>query len=180
MIGWLICGKYLELISKTTINKGGNMGLIITMIVISVIAGIAGGLYDYKNDNSFWSGFIWLTRFCSIVGALICIFIFCISYCTNIGLMQWKAELENVRRPALDIYSSYANVPLGAHNKIVSDLTDKKYEGFQNNLYSALEELTTVSKHYNNRLISKRTYKNTWFWGALIVFPEDPGIYKLQ
>lgn len=155
------------------------MGFIIILIIISAVAGIITGLYDEKKEDSFWNGFVCSGGACMAVSVFICLFIFTISYFNYVGLMQWKTEIESVQNQALSVYISYANTPLGAEGKIVSDLNDKKYENFQNNLFSMIKDLKNTITKYNDRLISKRVYKNTWFWGALIVLPEDPGIYEL-
>lgn len=93
------------------------------------------------------------------------------SYLNSVGLEGDYATISQYKE-ALKSYASYANIPSGANGKVISDLTDKKYEDYQENLLELVKDLRYRVTDYNKTLAEKRFNKQGWMFGCLTHVPD--------
>jgi len=94
------------------------------------------------------------------------------SYTNYLDLKSDRVVIDQYRS-ALSIYINNANVPAGAKGKVISDLTDRKYENYQENLSDSIQRYQCKVTGYNKQLIQKRAMKNSLMWNWVIIGPDD-------
>jgi len=74
----------------------------------------------------------------------------------------------------LRMYVVASDRPTGAKgNQAISDLTDKKYDGYQKYLSAKTTDLKDTVTEYNRLLMTKRAWKKDFMWRAFIVAPDE-------
>jgi succinate dehydrogenase hydrophobic anchor subunit len=71
-------------------------------------------------------------------------------------------------KEAITMYKDHATIDVGK-----AAFTDLKYQGYQENMASFIENLRSEITNYNEMLISKRIMKKNWFFSWIIVAPDD-------
>jgi len=100
------------------------------------------------------------------------------SYFNTIGAYGQKARIEQ-RQASLALYVKYANVPTGVKGNLISDLTDKKYEDYQQTLGGFIDDLKRLIESYNTTVSQKIALKQGFLFGMLVHCPEDLKIVKM-
>lgn len=99
------------------------------------------------------------------------------SYCS---LKEKRATVQQYK-VALDLYVAKANIPTGVTGKIISDLTDQKYEGYQLKLSDHIKSYRDSAISYNKLLVSKTIWNDSWYFGWFIIGPDtDMELIELQ
>lgn len=150
------------------------MGLVIFLCIMSIITGLLS--YACSNANSDKKirrengifGFV----IALIISAGMCGTYFLASYINTVGLYGDYAKIEQ-SKTAMKLYGYYADIPTGADNKIISDLTDQKYEDYQDNMYTVIHNYKTLVSSYNNTLAEKKVLKKGFIFGWLTHCPTD-------
>jgi len=143
------------------------MGLI--LVFLTTVAIITGSTY-WANYSSRDAGT------CAAAAAVISGFLFgCVllvsigvSYANYVGLRSsYDATIQQYRQ-AVTVYADHAKIDVQK-----ASLTDFKYEGYQGNVADFIKSLRRNVVWYNQGLISKQVMKKNWFFGWVIVAPDD-------
>lgn len=93
------------------------------------------------------------------------------SYSNYLVLKSEKVTIDQYKS-ALSIYIKNANIPTGVQGNIISDLTDKKYEHYQDQLAASIERYRRIVVKYNSALVKKRTMNDSIFWNWIVIGPD--------
>lgn len=139
------------------------MGLILTIIVIALV--IAGLVYIISGEGDCAiAGFI----ISCFIGGLVPLLAFVISYFTYVDIRtSYDATIDQYRE-AVTVYEDRAQIDVKK-----AALTDFKYSGYQENVADFVSDLRREVVSYNKMLISKRILDKNWFFGALIIAPDE-------
>lgn len=148
------------------------MGLILVFLAIAVIAVIVGVTYwDRKNHGRYsdsGAAVTGITVLISCVFGFVLLMILAVSYSTYVEIRtSYDATLQQYKQ-AVTVYADHANIDVQK-----AALTDFKYAGYQNNMADFVRDLRKNIVRYNYKLISKRVVNKNWFFGALIIAPDD-------
>lgn len=86
-------------------------------------------------------------------------------------LKEKQATIDQYKT-AVELYTKHANVPTGAEGKLISDLTDSKYEGYQRQLAEYVTKYREAVIDYNKGLVARTTWNNTWSFGWIVKGPD--------
>lgn len=146
------------------------MGFILTLVFIAAaISGLTWLLSDRDHAaNTFCSAVI-----CTIIGVVITSVVIFISYCDYVGAKQDYVNIQKTTSRLISTYAAYANVPTGTKApRLASDLTDKKYEDYQDNLRYYITKVYNKIESYNDTVVGKEFVKQSWYWNWVIYYPE--------
>lgn len=108
---------------------------------------------------------------CGIISTVIVLIILSITWETYTGLKS-KQVTMNQYRSAIQMYVANTNVPTGVKGKLISDLTDRKYDGYQLRLHELITRYRRAVIIYNSTLIEKTIYNDSWFFGWVTIGPD--------
>lgn len=154
------------------------MGFILTLFIISCLAAIAIGMCE-KLEAGIAAFFVFIL-FSSIIISVVLFN----SYKTYISMKKCIITVEQYKS-AINMYSEKAVIDFeknedGSYVKI-GDLTDLKYQNYQDNISRMIRDLREVIVEYNGNLISKRILNDNWYWSLCIIAPDpDMKIIKLK
>jgi hypothetical protein len=139
------------------------MGLILSVVFVALL--IAGLVYIIANDSI--DALIAFVVSC-LIGAFIPILVVAASYTSYVDIRtSYDATIKRYRE-AVTVYKDHVQIDVPK-----ASLTDFKYEGYQNNIADFVRDLRRNVVRYNEKLISKRILDKNWFFGALIIAPDD-------
>lgn len=147
------------------------MGFIIMCVLITSIVCVITWCCSKKEDrkeNTIGTAIVASVLFCILISVTMLI-----SYFSYVGLKKDYININNVYSNLIHNYTAYANVPTGVQGgHLVSDLTDKKYEDYQDNLRYYITQTSNTISSYNDTVIGKETMKGSWVWSWVIYYPE--------
>lgn len=155
------------------------MGFIITLLII--IAGLLWWTHVvYVGKEKYKGEMLFTSIMGSGVAVVFCLLILGISYWNYIDLNQ-KAVTIQQYKSAMNLYVKHANAPTGAQGgQLVSDVTDQKYEDYQDNLDYYVSQYRSEVKTYNEILTGKKLLKRSWYWGTLIHCPAGMSLKMIN
>jgi len=147
------------------------MGYILFLLLFSI--GTTGLVwYLHKESCNQKSNTNFIATLSTIISiGLICSFV-STSYINTICLYGKAATIKE-HKATVDLYVKAANGPKGAKGKLISDLTDQKYEDYQDNLYIFVNRLNSMTVSYNGTLANKKALKDRFFFSMLVSYPDD-------
>ena len=161
------------------------MGLVLLFLGLSLcICALTFLLVDSRGISDKIGGAVSAAIICFFVFGFFSIVIIGFSYANYVGLKQRIATIEQYKS-AIGIYSDrgildFKKNEMGNFERI-GDLTDLKYQNYQENVYHMIKDFRNEVVKYNRKLVGKRTMKANWFWNWLIIAPDsDMKIMRLE
>lgn len=140
------------------------------IILALLIIGIAITYASWKNstesvrkDNSVSTGII-----CTIVFAFILGITWACSYGTYLDTRSFYSATKEQYHSAIDVYKDHAVIDMGK-----AAFTDLKYQGYQENVGSFVNDLRDKIIEYNTIIVKKRVMGKNLFFSWLIIEPDD-------
>jgi hypothetical protein len=108
----------------------------------------------------------------TIIAAIIMCFVWGISYGNYVYLKRTPVVLQQYEK-ALDYYYTMSKPMLtDDHDRVIGELTDRKYDEYQKYLHHRIEEYEEKIVEYNKVLVGKQVLKKNWFWSWCIIGPD--------
>lgn len=138
-----------------------------------VIGGIIGIIISICDDD--WGWFVGWTIGVGCLGLALSVIILVISYDSAVDQHKRLGIIEQyVSR--IQVYESKAK-----GNFETAEITDMKYNKFQEQLGTMVTSLGTQIVYYNKCQIGKKLYSSNWFFKGLISYdPELPATIKME
>lgn len=106
---------------------------------------------------------------CTVIVTGISILVLATSYQHYIGLKQYHANFENHAQTI----KKYTKLASNFDNKTTTEITDLKYQSYQNSLKSLIESFRNYCTEYNKVVVGKRTLDNNIIFNWLIIAPDE-------
>lgn len=150
------------------------MGFIFLLLLIcSMIAYIC-----YVSDNSVAAiiGFC----ICLVISVIIMAFVWGQSYCNSVTMQERLISLKQYTH-TVEVYSRRAVAEFKHGSSNSPELTDLKYQNYQNQIGEMITDLRDEINEYNTMLVSKSLMGKNWFWNwCIIPAPEGSIILNMS
>lgn len=154
------------------------MGFILTFVILT---GLFTGIAWFSSQKSDLKENVLATSvFCIIMSSIIIVLTLSMSYFNYVGDKKDYVNIKAATSKLVVLYTSYANVPTGTKEpRLASDLTDKKYEDYQDNLRYYVTRVFNDIESYNESVTGKEFMDQSWYWNWVIYYPEKLPILEL-
>lgn len=149
------------------------MGFIILLLIVCVLIGLARAIIPPSDWDDFLSPFI----ISGLISSLIVSIVMMVSYESTISMKQ---RLANINAYKTTI-TAYVKTSKAFELKPGSEFTDLKYQNYQKQIADLLRDLRLEVVRYNNSLVGKTEFKQSFFWNWIIfAAPEGSQILKMS
>ncbi len=105
---------------------------------------------------------------CTTIIAFISIVVLSSSYQNYIGLKQYHANFENHAQTI----NKYVKLASNFDKKTATEITDLKYQSYQNSLNTLIKDFRNYCTEYNKVVVGKKTLDNNIIFSWLIIAPD--------
>lgn len=146
------------------------MGFILLLILLTVI--ISAFTYIVCDDSDRSTYAITAAFICTMIFGIIVLATWGASYSTHIGLKQRLVTIEQYKE-TINLYAEKGVAEFQSPGGSSTELTDLKYNNYQNKMAYMITDLRYEIVKYNENLISKKVLKASWFWNWCVFLDED-------
>jgi hypothetical protein len=139
---------------------------VLGLLFISIV--IIPYLVYIGNDKSKEFGAVWGV-ISTIIASAIIIIMWSNSYNTYVNMKKDAANFEIYA----DTITSYEKLAVLDTKNLKSELTDLKYQNYQNSIKELVKDLRNSCVNYNRILAGKEAFGNNIIFSWLIVMPDD-------
>ena len=137
-----------------------------SLLLVNLLAfAISMGGDDWKDRGNT---FAWLCPIFSVIALCLSGGIIWSSYTSYVDLRTTYDATVQQYATSIVMYNDKAVIDIES-----AALTDFKYQGYQPNIAKFVVDLRNVLTEYNKGFISKKRYSVNWFFGKLIIPPDD-------
>jgi hypothetical protein len=143
------------------------MGFVLLLLLICLIIAVAT-FFEYSSIRRGISSAI----FSFVVSVTVCLFIMSVIWVFSWdSTVDMKIDLANLNsyKHTIEVYSAKA----GGDFKAGKEVTDLKYQNYQDQIGRMITDLRDKIVKYNKSLVGKTAYKENWIWSWCVFAPPE-------
>jgi len=152
------------------------MGFIFFLLFVCSIIALICYISNYNSGNAAAVGFC----ICLTLSAVIMFITWADSYGSTVIMQERLTSIDQYAH-TVRVYSKHGVAEFKENSAARPELTDLKYQNYQNQIGDMITDLRDQINKYNNKLVGKNLMGKNWFWNWCIIdAPEGSVILKMS